>query len=228
MKLKLFEVFIFIVLFGFLLYTLFFDFIFLCGEDNAVEYLSVLFWFVGFLLSLYMILSKKFRNNFIVYLFLFICFISFGEELSWGQRIFDIKTPDFIAENNVQQELTLHNLYILCGGSTWRHFFKTGEFNYQQIVDAQNLFRLGFVVFFLLFPIVYSTKYGAGILSKLGYYKPENHFTFLLWLFIVCTFLIVIGKTNSSYLHSIQEIREMAFALFIGMYLFFYAVQQSK
>jgi len=228
MKLNFFEIFIYMLLFGFLLYTLFFDFIFLCGEDGVVEYLSVLFWFVGFLLTFYMILSKKYKNNVIVYLFLFICFISLGEEISWGQRIFNIKTPDFIAEKNVQQELTLHNLYILCGGSTWRNFFKTGEFNYQQIVDAQNLFRLGFVTFFFLFPIIYSTKYGERFLSKLGYIKPKNHFTFLVWLFIVCTFLITIGKTNSSYLHSIQEIREMAFALFIGMYIFFYCVKQFK
>ncbi len=228
MKLKLFEIFLFIVLFAFLLYTLFFDFIFLCGEDGVVEYLSVFFWFIGILLTLYMILKMKIRKNFIVYLFLFICFISFGEEISWGQRIFNIKTPDFIAENNVQQELTLHNLYILCGGSTWRNFFKTGEFNYQQILDAQNLFRLGFVTFFFLFPIIYITKYGKRLLSKMGYHKPENYFTFLLWLFIVCTFLIVIGKTDSSYLHSIQEIREMAFALFIGMYLYFYCMRQPR
>jgi hypothetical protein len=33
-----------------------------------------------------------------------------GEEVSWGQRIFGIETPEYIAERNVQGELTLHNL----------------------------------------------------------------------------------------------------------------------
>jgi hypothetical protein len=58
-----------------------------------------------------------------------VCFISFGEEISWGQRIFGIETPAFIADANRQSELNFHNLYALSGGSTWLNFFKTGEFN---------------------------------------------------------------------------------------------------
>ena len=34
-----------------------------------------------------------------------------GEEISWGQRLFDIGTPDGLAAINVQGELTLHNVY---------------------------------------------------------------------------------------------------------------------
>ncbi|MGI6278497.1 MAG: hypothetical protein ACOYJ8_01645, partial [Patescibacteria group bacterium] len=37
-------------------------------------------------------------------------FVSF-EEISWGQRILEIETPSTIAEKNVQNELTIHNLY---------------------------------------------------------------------------------------------------------------------
>lgn len=33
------------------------------------------------------------------------------EEISWGQRILGISTPAFLAERNVQQEITLHNLF---------------------------------------------------------------------------------------------------------------------
>jgi hypothetical protein len=32
-----------------------------------------------------------------------------GEEISWGQRIFGIETPEFIADRNTQGEITLHN-----------------------------------------------------------------------------------------------------------------------
>jgi hypothetical protein len=37
-------------------------------------------------------------------------FLCFGEEISWGQRIFDIPTPDFVAEVNTQGEINLHNI----------------------------------------------------------------------------------------------------------------------
>jgi hypothetical protein len=33
-----------------------------------------------------------------------------GEEISWGQRIFHIKTPEIIAEDSTQDEINLHNL----------------------------------------------------------------------------------------------------------------------
>ena len=32
------------------------------------------------------------------------------EEISWGQRIFDIQTPDFFMKHNIQRETNLHNL----------------------------------------------------------------------------------------------------------------------
>ena len=38
--------------------------------------------------------------------FLFICF----EEISWGQRFFNLTTPDFFEKHNVQKEISVHNL----------------------------------------------------------------------------------------------------------------------
>lgn len=39
----------------------------------------------------------------------------FGEEISWGQRIFDLETPAAWAELNNQDETNLHNLKIFNG-----------------------------------------------------------------------------------------------------------------
>jgi len=36
-----------------------------------------------------------------------------GEELSWGQRIFDFQTPEFIADSNYQREFNLHNSTLI-------------------------------------------------------------------------------------------------------------------
>lgn len=38
------------------------------------------------------------------------CVLMFGEETSWGQRIFEFSTPAAIAKINYQNELTIHNL----------------------------------------------------------------------------------------------------------------------
>ncbi len=38
------------------------------------------------------------------------CVLMFGEETSWGQRIFEFSTPSSIAKINYQNELTIHNL----------------------------------------------------------------------------------------------------------------------
>ncbi len=88
-------------------------FINLFQEDGVAEYTQFL---------LYAFSSYFFYKNFtlskgktkIIFLFLFIAlFFIAGEEISWGQRILGIETPDAIKEINYQDELTLHNLNFI-------------------------------------------------------------------------------------------------------------------
>jgi len=52
----------------------------------------------------------KTRKN-IFFLFLAVLFFfGFGEEISWGQRIFKFNTPKLLSELNVQNEFNIHNL----------------------------------------------------------------------------------------------------------------------
>lgn len=79
----------------------------LSAEDSLVENLSVVNWFLGAVLMF--ILFAKQRN--VWFLLLGILFvICFGEELSWGQRLFGFGTPESIRVNNFQGEFNLHNL----------------------------------------------------------------------------------------------------------------------
>ncbi len=41
-----------------------------------------------------------------------VLFFGMGEEISWGQRVFGIETPEFFAEANAQKETNLHNLVV--------------------------------------------------------------------------------------------------------------------
>lgn len=51
-------------------------------------------------------------------------FLAAGEEISWGQRIFDYGTPEAIKDVNSQGEVNLHNLGGDAGGQnfSWRAF----------------------------------------------------------------------------------------------------------
>jgi hypothetical protein len=45
-----------------------------------------------------------------------VCLFGAGEEISWGQRVFSIETPQALMERNAQQELNLHNLTFQWNG----------------------------------------------------------------------------------------------------------------
>ena len=86
----------------------------LFDEDGLFEYLTTVFFLMasGFFI---MALIKKnggitnYTKLFIFGLALF-CFVVGMEEISWGQRIFGIETPEALKEINFQEETTVHNL----------------------------------------------------------------------------------------------------------------------
>lgn len=83
-------------------------------EDSIIEYLTAIFYFFSFVIS-FSISVGFYRNNFklqsIPYFILagFFFFIAM-EEISWGQRLLDIETPEYLLGYNKQNELNFHNL----------------------------------------------------------------------------------------------------------------------
>ena len=59
-----------------------------------------------------------------------------GEEISWGQRIFGVETPQEIREVNEQDEITLHNLEAFDG-----------------LLDVDRLFQLFWLVIGVIVPL---------------------------------------------------------------------------
>lgn len=90
-------------------------------EDHLIENLQVIVLLVGVALAIYYLVIKKSFKEFNM-INLLICigivltfFLLAGEEISWGQRIFNINTPKYLLEHNVQQETTIHNLSSIHG-----------------------------------------------------------------------------------------------------------------
>ncbi len=85
-------------------------------EDGIVEWLTVLGLLLGSFVC-FIRFAKLLRKKSTWFLFVtfglgLFLFFAAGEEISWGQRIFGISTPEYFKENNAQQETNLHNLVV--------------------------------------------------------------------------------------------------------------------
>lgn len=83
-------------------------------EDGVVEWMTAAVYLVaaGFAASLVLSFRRRKENMYALLcagLGIGMVFIAM-EEISWGQRLFGIATPDFVESINMQGEVTLHNV----------------------------------------------------------------------------------------------------------------------
>jgi len=85
-------------------------------EDGIAEWLTVAGLFLGSVVCFKRFVKlfyKKSRWFLAVTLGLSLfLFFAAGEEISWGQRIFGLSTPEYFQQHNAQQETNLHNLVV--------------------------------------------------------------------------------------------------------------------
>ncbi len=85
---------------------------YLFDEDTVAENLQAVFYGFAGLMFLFKFMSSKqkiARKDIFYLLFAAFLLLVTGEEVSWGQRIFKLRTPEFWDRVNVQGEITLHN-----------------------------------------------------------------------------------------------------------------------
>ncbi|GGA97295.1 hypothetical protein [Allosediminivita pacifica] len=86
------------------------------AEDGPIEYGTAVFLFLGACVLVSRAVGGAGSRGLVfaaltgIYALLF--FLAAGEEVSWGQRIFGLETPEALAQRNDQQELTFHNLVV--------------------------------------------------------------------------------------------------------------------
>lgn len=89
-------------------------FLFLVNEDGPMEWSQAAVWFIAAVLAAIVTwrLARD-RRWALAALWAVLatgCFLSAGEEISWGQRVFGFETPERLEEANEQDEVTFHNL----------------------------------------------------------------------------------------------------------------------
>lgn len=154
---------------------------FLLAEDGVYESLAAIFCLMGSVVFLYSFMKIPRKVNYFIFssnrnitalIFSLLLFLLFAEEISWGQRILNIKTPDIIAEVNYQREINLHNLKGI-----------------QDTNNALSYVLFGAVVAFLsIFPLfVYSFPFTKNIVRQLAIPVASIQ---------ICLFVVVIVLLN--------------------------------
>lgn len=130
------------------------------------------------------------------------CFFGFGEEISWGQRIFSIESNVFFLENNLQNEINLHNLEV------------------KGIKLNKAVFSLGLTVvagcYFLFFNLLYLKSNIFWVLcNRSGIPIPKLYQTALMLIF---TLLIMIIPSHKKWELWEGVFTLMLFLIFIDPY----------
>lgn len=187
-------------------------------EDGIIENLSAFFYFMAsgicFLIFLRSSSEEKMfifntrRNYFFLLLALFF-FFCFGEEISWGQRIFDIAPSDWLKTNNIQKETNLHNLAYYNPTDNFDGKVKIGI---KQWLSPEGIFILFWIGFCLCIPAVNALS------SKIKNFIQKIYFPILpIWigiLFFLNQLIFEIFKIIEVFpVHSVAEIKETNCAL---------------
>ena len=165
-------------------------------EDGFAEYGTAFLLFCSsvLLISRFIKLQKYKKNLWklgilaIALVFIF----GAGEEISWGQRIFNIESSEFFKENNAQAETNLHNLVV------------DGK-KVNKIIFCQLLTAI-LVIYLIITPFLYRKFEGIKKLANL-FAVPivQWHQTIA---FLICTGLLIFMGSDRKW-----ELYELAFGV---------------
>ncbi len=150
-------------------YDRFFD---LVQEDGLAEYLTAIFLFLASVVCLFRIVEyrnlKKSLWVFTAAVLAFLFFFAAGEEISWGQRIFNIQSGDFFMSQNKQGETNLHNLIV-------------GDVSVNKLIFSQ-LVNIVLVIYFLFSRLLaQKVQFIGKLIAKFNVPLPQNqHIIFML------------------------------------------------
>lgn len=164
-------------------------------EDHWAEYATALtLMFGGGIISRRLFIRWKairFPEKLGFVLMALAMFAGFGEEISLGQRILNLQSPDFFKNHNLQNETNIHNLEIF------------------DIKLNQWLFTYGMLMVFLIyFSLPYwidKHRFIRKTISQYGLYIPKRSHSLV---FLLSTILI-----HSYPVPKVSELWELTFAI---------------
>ncbi|MGZ8213584.1 MAG: hypothetical protein ACXWTP_03690 [Methylosarcina sp.] len=221
----------------------------LCLEDGLIEWSSALLLF-GSCIIFFLILMKNYKNLQIskrttisLALIALVFFIIGMEEVSWFQRVLNIKTPE-IFKSSLQSEINLHNIKT----DYFENAYYFGSFVYLVLLPffrfiIPDLFSTNYLKLFIARPfitiigsmafaynfdmwnIIYSqiSFFGSGIIlfyfSIINRIKREKYIIlFTFYVFIITQVLFLSHGENFSRLWDVTEYKEFLIPLVFFVY----------
>jgi tetratricopeptide (TPR) repeat protein len=179
-------------------------------EDMVGEWAQVFLFTATMLLSIGVARYKSSYRLFFAVLAL-ACFYVIGEEISWGQRIFNLTTPEFFETHNLQNETNLHNFF-------------TGPISTTLKQSLEYLIALGLVVYGLLYPLLITARW------KLALWFNNNGLPYpplYLWPFFVLSAYLELGFINFNEAEIAEILIPLALAIMATNYLLALRKQQD-
>ena len=190
----------------------------LTKEDAFYEYFGAIFFFITSIVFFAKFIRDESGNNFIIFkmkrnifylTFALAFFFAFGEEISWGQRIFGISTPEAIKSINFQDEFNIHNLIIpLTNDHDGQVVHKL---NIKHL--CHKLFNIFWFTLCILIPVL--NKLSLTINRLLKSIKVPISPIWIGSFFIINHYFprLLYGFTDTRIHHGIREIAEFNYAL---------------
>jgi len=179
-------------------------------EDGLLENLSALFFAAASVF--FFIAAKKISSLYgggwktiaMTVAWALLMFVFFGEEISWGQRIFDFSTPEKLSEINLQNEFNIHNIDIVDTAFGGKYRYLTLMMLFFSIVfPAMKYFPLGRkalnftsfpaathgIALLVLAAYIYGKYYHVSVPSNAASEVREFLFSLgLVWFSMICAF----------------------------------------
>ena len=158
------------------------------GTALFLLYSSILLWFRLFKLFRFKSWSWKLGMAGIALVFLF----GAGEEISWGQRLFNITSTEYFIENNAHRETNNHNMVV------------EGK-KINKIVFSQ-LLTVVLVLYLLVLPLLYrKVEWINNLSDRFAVPVVKWHHTIS---FLICTALLLFMPSDRKW-----ELYELAFSV---------------
>jgi len=157
-------------------------------------------------------------------------FLGFGEEISWGQRLFGFGTPKLINKYNVQGEFNLHNLDIF----NIRNFDGNLKTGVERILSINFLYRLFWLGYALLLPAIYQFSiFIRYVVDKIRLPLPPINlgiFFLINWIVYrtIFQFFLPEGKTQHYYDTILEQMECISAFLFFMLSIYFYNLYKTK
>jgi len=191
---------------------------FLWNEDGLVEVTSALAYFFAIWACLMGIARSRGLVRAYFVLWAILCIVFLGEETSWLQHWIGYQTPEAIARINEQREFNIHNLNWFPEGSLLKETSIRGWLG--SLFASQNLFRLGFVCYFLLLPAVFSSRWGKRLNETLRVPYVGKKLLIFIWVPIaVSALLSVLSVGDVDVKTQVAEAREAYYAISILVFV---------